>query len=162
MPIASELATAAHIYRVNEALLPKSIAGLTPEELQRRPNSTSNSMLWIVGHTVWARSMAIKLLGSSWDVPWLPLFARGEKPPEQSEYPQIDEMVLGWKAASANLTTALEQVPAEVLCAPAPEKSPSFDGKNCGMVCFLAYHEAYHVGQAAYLRRWLGHEGVTG
>ncbi len=125
MPIASELATAAHIYRLNDALLPKSIAGLTAEELQRRPNDTTNSMLWIVGHTVWARSMAIKLLGSSWTRPWLSLFARGAKPSEQSEYPPIEEMVLGWQDASATLTAALEQAPAEVLCAPAPEKSPA-------------------------------------
>jgi hypothetical protein len=30
------------------------------------------------------------------------------------------------------------------------------------MVGFLAFHEAYHVGQAAYLRRWLGHDGPVG
>jgi hypothetical protein len=26
----------------------------------------------------------------------------------------------------------------------------------------MAYHETYHVGQAAYLRCWLGHKGLMG
>jgi len=49
-----------------------------------------------------------------------------------------------------------------VLSAPPPGKLPSFDGKISGSVAFLAFHETYHVGQAAYLRTWLGHEGVAG
>lgn len=162
MPIANEIATAAHKYRGNQALLAKSIEGLTVEEWQSRPNDTSNSMLWIVGHVVWARSMALKLLGSSWNRPWLPQFARGSKLDEPTEYPSPDEVVLGLKDAESCLTAAMEEASAEVLGAATPEKSPSFDGKVGGMVSFLAFHEAYHVGQAAYLRRWLGHEGVIG
>jgi uncharacterized damage-inducible protein DinB len=162
MPIASEIITAAHVYRQNDAILAKSIEGLTAEEWQSRPNDTSNSVFWIVGHLVWARSMALKLLGSSWTRPWLPLFARGAKLVEPTEYPSTDEIVHAWKDVHSRLTAAVEDAPAEVLCAPAPEKSPSFDGKIGGMVSFLAFHEVYHLGQAAYLRRWLGHEGVNG
>jgi len=162
MPIASELDTAAHMYRNNEALLAKSIDGLTDEEWKTRPNETSNSVLWIVGHIVWARAMALKLLGSSWSRPWLPLFARGAKLVEPTEYPSPEEIVLAWKDAKTCLTAAVEEAPAEVLCASAGEKSPSFDGKVGGMVSFLAFHEAYHVGQTAYLRRWLGHSQIVG
>jgi uncharacterized damage-inducible protein DinB len=162
MPIVNEIATAAHIYRRNEALLAKSIEGLTNEEWQCPPNDTSNSMLWVVGHVVWARSMALKFLGSTWTRPWLAHFARGANPGEPAGYPSPEEVVLGLKDAAACLTAAMEEAPAEVLSAATPEKSPSFDGKVGGMVSFLAFHEAYHVGQAAYLRRWLGHEGVSG
>lgn len=162
MPIANEIATAAHIYRGNEALLVKSIDGLTDEEWQSRPNDTSNSMLWIVGHVVWARSMALKFLGSTWTAPWLAQFARGAKPDETTECPSPEDVVHGLKDAAAQLTAAMEQASSEVLSAATPEKSPSFDKTVGGMVSFLAFHEAYHVGQAAYLRRWLGHEGVNG
>ena len=31
-----------------------------------------------------------------------------------------------------------------------------------GIVNFLAIHETYHVGQASYLRGWLGHKGLMG
>ncbi len=30
------------------------------------------------------------------------------------------------------------------------------------MVNFMAIHETYHLGQASYLRSWLGHKGMTG
>jgi uncharacterized damage-inducible protein DinB len=162
MPIASEIAVAANIYRQNHALLEKSIEGLTDEEWNRRPGDSSNSVLWVVGHIVWARSRAIQFAGGSWTKPWLPLFARGAKPLTPAEYPSPEEVVTGWKEASTSLTAALEEASPEVLSAPAPEKSPSFDGKMGGMVTFLASHEAYHVGQAAYLRCWLGHGRAAG
>jgi len=31
-----------------------------------------------------------------------------------------------------------------------------------GAVCFLGFHEAYHLGQMAYMRRILGRPRVTG
>jgi uncharacterized damage-inducible protein DinB len=162
MPIATEIATAADIYRQNEAYLAKSIEGLTAEEWHSRPNDTSNSMLWVVGHVVWARSRTLKFLGETWERPWLKQFARGAKPGEVTDYPSPDEVVLGLKETKASLTAAIENATGEVLGAAAPEKSPSFDGTIGGLVNFLAFHEAYHVGQAAYLRRWLGREGVSG
>jgi uncharacterized damage-inducible protein DinB len=106
--------------------------------------------------------MALKMLGSPWERPWLSLFARGAKLPAPSEFPSSEEILLGWQQVSANLTAALESASDEVLSAPAPEKSPSFDGKVSGMVVFLAFHEAYHVGQVSYLRRWLGHGQIVG
>jgi uncharacterized damage-inducible protein DinB len=48
------------------------------------------------------------------------------------------------------------------MAAAAPSPSPSFDGTVGGMVSFLAMHETYHVGQAVYLRRLLGHGRVVG
>ena len=40
--------------------------------------------------------------------------------------------------------------------------NPDADGKLCGTVNFMALHETYHVGQAAYVRSWLGKPGVMG
>jgi uncharacterized damage-inducible protein DinB len=79
-----------------------------------------------------------------------------------AEYPSSEEVVFAWHEASAALATALEAAPAGTLSAAAGERSPSFDGTIGGLVNFLAYHEAYHGGQAAYLRRWLGHDGIAG
>jgi uncharacterized damage-inducible protein DinB len=162
MPIASEIATAAQMYRQNDTLLTRSIGGLTPSEFQTRPSDTTNSVFWIVGHTVWSRSMALKFLGSMWTRPWLELFARGAKVEAPEQYPSLDEVLTAWKDVSAALAKAMEEVPSEAMTAAAPEKSPSFDGKIGGMVSFLAYHETYHVGQLAFLRKWLGHEGAVG
>jgi hypothetical protein len=29
------------------------------------------------------------------------------------------------------------------------------------MAAFFAYHEAYHIGQMAYVRKWLGYPGLV-
>jgi uncharacterized damage-inducible protein DinB len=162
MPIATQISSAAATYRQNGQFITKSFEGLTPEEWLRRPGEKSNSLLWIVGHVVWARSMVIGFLGSTWSRPWLSLFARGAKLVEPEQYPSLEEITLAWQDVSTCMTAAMEEASAEVLSAPAPEKSPSLDGKISGMVNFLAYHETYHVGQTAYLRTWLGHKGIVG
>jgi uncharacterized damage-inducible protein DinB len=162
MPVVIEMTHAATTFRQNGAVLDRALKGLAPEEWLRRPNQTSNHLLWIAGHMVWARAMTLGFLGSSWSRPWMPLFGRGAKLVETEQYPSPEEIVAGFADVSACLTQAFENVSDEVLAAPAPPKSPSFDGKVGGMVDFLAYHDTYHAGQICYLRRWLGHEGAVG
>jgi uncharacterized damage-inducible protein DinB len=162
MPVASRIAIAAHSYHQNSQLIGKSINGLTPEEWLRRPGDSSNHMLWILGHVTWARATVLSFLGTQWSRPWLPQFARGVKLADTAEYPTPEEITLAWQDQAAQLTAAIETATEETLSKPAPERIPSADGKISGLVDFLAYHETYHVGQAAYIRRWLGHDAIIG
>ena len=160
MPMPSQLSNAAVAFQMNAQMLNKSYDGLTAEEWQRRPNDTSNCMLWIAGHLVWARSRAAATLDSTWDRPWLSLFARGAKPVDPAQYPSPDEVLAAWKEVSETMTAAMENATEELLEKPA--SPPSTDGKISGLVGFLSFHETYHVGQAAYLRCWLGHDRIVG
>jgi uncharacterized damage-inducible protein DinB len=160
MPIPSQIAHAAGTFRANADLLAKCCDGLTSEEWHRRPGDSSNCLLWIVGHLAWARSRTLNLLGSPWSAPWLPLFERGAKPVGPAQYPPPAEVLAAWNTLCDALPGAMESVTDEILSA--PFRPPSIDGKVSGMVDFLAFHETYHLGQAAYLRRWLGHEGIAG
>jgi uncharacterized damage-inducible protein DinB len=162
MPVATEVSPAAMTYRQNGDLLVKSWQGLTPEEWLKHPGESSNHLLWIVGHLVYCRSVLLGVLGTTWSRPWLTLFARGAKVVDASQYPTAEEITSAWQEVYAATVPALEQASEAVLSAPPPGKLPSFDGKISGSVAFLAFHETYHVGQAAYLRTWLGHEGVAG
>lgn len=162
MPVPSQIANAANSFQMNAGLFKKSTEGLTPEEWLRRPNDKSNHMLWIFGHVIWARSVTLKFLGSEYSQPWFPLFARGAKLDESAQYPTPDEARAAWEEVSAQLASAMENVSEDVLAKPGPAGIPSPDGKVSGVVAFLAHHETYHVGQTAYLRCYLGHEGVAG
>ena len=162
MPMEAALTIASQMFRCNNRYLAKCIDGLTDEEWRACPCETSNSMLWVVGHLVWARSTVLKVLGAPWTKPWLAQFGRGKKPDDIAQCPSPEEVVRAWHEASAALSAALEAAPAETLSAAAGERSPSFDGTIGGLVNFLAYHETYHGGQAAYIRRWLGHDGIAG
>lgn len=162
MPVPSQIAHAAGSFNMNAGLLDKSIDGLTLDEWHKRPGDSSNAMIWIAGHIVWARSRTLGLLGREWSRPWLDLFQRGSNPGDASQYPAPEELVAAWTDVKATLSAALEGVSAAVLSAPGPEKIPNYDGMVSGVIGFLAWHEGYHVGQAAYLRRWLGKGGVAG
>jgi len=53
-------------------------------------------------------------------------------------------------------------MPPPVVPSPGCEFGGAGDGTTGGVINFLAFHETYHVGQLAYLRCWLGHEGPQG
>jgi uncharacterized damage-inducible protein DinB len=67
-----------------------------------------------------------------------------------------------WHESAALLTSAMDSVSEELISQPATNGPPSADGKLSGIVNFLAIHETYHIGQASYLRSWLGHKGIMG
>jgi uncharacterized damage-inducible protein DinB len=162
MPAATELNTAAYIFKRNQEMLAKAIEGLTPEQWNARPLDACNSALWLLGHIVWARSRGLKLVGFTWTKPWLELFARGSKPAEKPEYPSAEELLDAWQDLCSTFPATLEEILHDVLAAPVQQPSPSFDGTVGGMVSFLAMHESYHVGQLVYLRRILGADGIVG
>ncbi|MGD0787094.1 MAG: DinB family protein [Terracidiphilus sp.] len=162
MTIPSQIASAAFTYGLNTGLFKKSFEGLTTEDWLRRPSDSSNHLLWIVGHVIWARGVALGFLGAPWTNSWAPLFGRGVKLDDSAEYPRPEELTLAWEEVSARLTAALEDASEETLSAPSPERIPSADGKASGVINFLAGHESYHLGQVAYLRCWMGHTGIAG
>lgn len=162
MPVASQIAHAAGGFNFNAALFEKSIEGLTPEEWQKCPGDSSNPMIWIAGHIVWARSRALDFLGTKWSRPWLAQLGRGEKIADPAQCPSPEEVLLAWQDVKAALNAAMEGASEETLSAPSPPGPPTFDGKLSGLLSFLAIHESYHVGQAAYVRRWLGHGQIAG
>jgi DinB superfamily len=162
MPVPTEIAHAARGFQMNAQLFEKSLEGLTSEEWCCCPSKSPNGLIWVAGHIVWSRSRALAFLGTQWSKPWLNQFERGAKPGEADQYPATEEIVAAWHEVKATLNAALENVSEEALAAPGPERVPSFDGKVSGLLGFFAWHESYHVGQMAYIRRCLGHTQVAG
>ena len=162
MPVPGVIEGAAQSYRYNDKFLADCVNGLSGEEWNRRPSVCTNHMAWIVGHLIWARKSLLGLLGSEWSAPWLGLYARGAKLDDGVRCPSPAELLGAWNEVSGILNGALENASEETLSQPATQGPPSADGKVSGIVNFLAYHETYHVGQAAYLRCWLGHKGPMG
>jgi uncharacterized damage-inducible protein DinB len=162
MPAATELNTAAFIFKRNQEMLAKAIDGLTPEQWNARPLDACNSALWLLGHIVWARSRALKLVGFTWTKPWLEMFARGSNPAETAQHPAVGELLDAWQDLCSTFPATLDEIPPDVLAKSVQQPSPSFDGTVGGMVSFLSMHESYHVGQVVYVRRLLGADRTVG
>lgn len=158
----NRIAHAAQTFKQNASVLKQSVAGLSDDELLRRPNDHSNHMLWIVGHVAWTRTMLLARLEAPWTTPWMGLYARGKKCEEGPDCPSPEVAIEAWDESCLRLSAAMEAASEELLDTPATQGPPSADGKLSGTVDFLAFHETYHIGQLAYLRGWLGRGGPMG
>jgi hypothetical protein len=161
MPVPAVIAAAAENYRFNSDFMAKMVGDLSQEEWLRRPNEKANHIAWIVGHSIWARKAVLDRLGTEWSLPWLGLFARGVKC-DDAALPSSDAFIEAWKEVSGVLAGALDSASEEILAKASTQGPPSADGKISGVVNFLAIHETYHIGQASYLRAWMGHKGLMG
>jgi len=145
---------------VNDYLLGKALEGLSEDELRRHPRD-ANPMGWVVGHIVHYRNQMAKAIGGGLDLPWASAFEQHSQPDEGQAFPVIADLKAALQATSADLKARLAQLTDAELSAPAPRPFPIPDKTMRGMVAFLVYHEAYHVGQVAYVKKWLGHPGIV-
>ena len=145
------------IFKANTAIVNKAIGNIGNDDWFRAPGDDSNHLLWLMGHIVVHRGRALNILGGNWETSWSPLFARGAERMADAKYPSAEEIQAAWTQVSEQLTAALRDPAAEKLTQEAPKGPPSFDGKISGNVAFLAFHDAYHVGQVSFLRKWLGY-----
>ena len=157
-----ELAIVAGMFKANAGILEKAMQAVPAEKWLSQPAEASNHLLWIAGHIVVHRAMVLKMLGGAWSAPWEKTFVRGAAQAASEAYPQVAEIRRAWDEVSSQLYPLLASPPPNVLGKPAAEKVPSFNGKVSGTIAFLGFHEAYHVGQVAYLKKWLGHGQSVG
>ena len=61
-----------------------------------------------------------------------------------------------WRSATDELVRRLGSLSGASLAAPSPPWLRTNDGTLLGALAFAAMHEAYHVGQMGFLRKWLG------
>ena len=163
MPLSPRLEVASQSFNLNANFLKQGLAGLSEEDWRTRPNDHTNNILWLVGHLTWSRARVLARLGDKWTLPWMHLFARGEKCVDSPECPSPKAVMEAWDESCKRLNSAMGNATEELLDTPAAQPGPpSADGKLSGTVNFMALHETYHVGQAAYIRSWLGKPGTMG
>lgn len=153
----------AQLLPVHASLIAKALEGLDADELVRQPGDGSNPILWVAAHVVATRGGLLAMLGASWAAPaWTADFTRGRARPDAAAYPPAAEVLATLTATNGALAAALDAYPAEQWSAPSPRSWPVADKSMRGTIAFFVFHEAYHVGQIAYLRRWLGRPGLVG
>ena len=150
------IGTVAEQFRITTNLFIKAMAGVSAEEAMRRPADRSNPLLWLAGHVTQFRSRLLILIGVPRDFPWPQIFDTGAKVGPASLYPEPEALVALWEEQSALLEERLAALSEAELAAPPGLKVPSTDATLRGAVGYFSLHEAYHVGQMGYVRKWLG------
>jgi len=150
------IAPSAQLLHISDQLFHKGLTDLDRESLLKRCGSESNPIIWIAGHLTLSRCGLARLIGLEVDHPWADLFARSAKVTDDLAYPEIGEIISVWDDVSPQLISRLENMTGEQLSSRAGRDFPIADKSLRGAIAFMAWHESYHLGQIAFIRKWLG------
>jgi uncharacterized damage-inducible protein DinB len=158
-PITAPLAV---IFSANDGLITRAIDGLSEDELWHRPSDHSNPMFWLVGHVVHTRGSVLRLLGEEYRTGWGEIFRRGAALDDRGAYPAFAEIQRVRTDLMSRMRALLSAATDDVLARPATMHLPGGTKTIADQIGFLAFHESYHVGQLAYIRKLLGYSGIAG
>jgi hypothetical protein len=154
--VSTPVSIVAEQFKVTTNLYLKALGGVSREQLLRRPGERSNPLLWIAGHLTLSRVRVVNVLGGAREPQWPELFATGSKVHDVSHYPDVGEVTTLWRDLADEIQQRLRAFPADRWEAPVQIRIPSDDGTMRGALALITFHEAYHVGQMGYVRKWLG------
>lgn len=162
--IASEIDLWRRQTRMVRDVVGVNVNGLTHEESLVQPNSGGNCLNWIMGHLLAAYANLLPLLGQEQVLPkdTLKRYARGSAPiTSGNDALDFGRLTAGWNQASERVEAGLGSLTPDILAQPVPN-SPSGNPNETvrTLITTLMFHQAYHAGQTAVLRRIAGREGA--
>lgn len=149
------------ILKVNSRLVRNALSGVSREEAESRPNARTNHIAFLAVHLLDARYYLLKLAGGKRENPFAERLEGAAGIDDIAEYPAPDLVLKDWERLDGELERRLTALTDSELDAAAPQTFPVDDATVCGALSFLAQHDAYHVGQLCYVRKYLGHDAVS-
>jgi hypothetical protein len=125
-----------------------------------QPSPHCNHAIWIMGHLAvtdeWMHGM-IAEVKTKLPESYGKLFGYQTQPQSSAKaYPSFAEVKKNYQAARDNLLKAAHAVSDEALCKPLGEKGGGFVSDGLDALHKSAWHEGWHAGQLATVRRALG------
>ncbi len=149
----------AKLFDVSYRVLLMHVDGLTQEDSLVQPQPAGNSLNWVLGHIVATRGVILVLLGEQpvWTDEQATTYNRGSKGIREdgAGVMSLDQLVASLKTSQDRLVVGLGGLTSADLAK--PFRNDTTVGDRLG---FLQFHESYHSGQVALLRRLAGKEGV--
>ena len=141
-------------------LFESCLSGVDEATARHRPGAASNNMSFIAAHMVDVRRYLANLLGPEVDNPF-PELGDGESIDDFDELPRVERLLAAWREVSAAVLSRLAAVSADELDRKTEQTFPVDDPTLLGAIAFLTQHDAYHLGQLAYLRKLAGLEAMS-
>ena len=147
-----------NLFETNLYAIRVNTEGVTDADALLQPHPAGNCMSWVVGHILWSREGLLKVFGEP--AVLAPEIAsrykRGSAPiAGPGDGLSMTELLARLAPSQERLLHGIEN---------APEEKWSEAQKDFGTVrraaYFLHFHEAYHTGQLALLRRLAGKKGA--
>ncbi len=137
--------------------------GLTQAESLARPEAGGNSLNWVLGHITNSRADMLALFGeTTFDAARYAHYKRGESGElAPADAKSIEDILADFESTEKELLHHLETVTDRRLAEPAQGGPRKDENETVGtMLAFLIFHETYHAGQIAILRRFYGKDGI--
>ena len=149
-------------FALGEMVCQANAGDISHEESLVAPEGGGNCMNWILGHLVKTRHETLALLGipRKAGVGGLERYGQGSEPlSDASEAADFPTLLAELRALQEPLVEAVRGAPDEKLAQPVPDSPTGNPNETVGsLLAGVAFHEAYHLGQAGLLRRVLGKE----
>jgi uncharacterized damage-inducible protein DinB len=145
------------LFEINQYAFGVNVEGVTHEESLLQPGGGANCLNWVAGHVVANRNHILELLGEEpiWDQPAYEEYKRGSKPIASTAKARPFESILAdFGRSQERIRAGLARLKDEDLAAPRGKETLG------GSLHFLHFHESYHIGQTALLRRLAGKPGA--
>jgi uncharacterized damage-inducible protein DinB len=137
--------------------------GLTHEDSLVEPQPGGNRLNWVLGHLLSVYDGFLPLLKQEPVIGAATRrFARGAPPlTDPAEAMDFAKLLAAWNQASERVDAGLASLDPEILDQPVPN-SPSGNPDETvrSLITTVMFHQAYHAGQTALLRRIAGREGA--
>ena len=149
--------------RITRDVVVINLAGLTHDDSLVQPRPDGNRLNWVVGHLLWAYNGILPLLGQEpvMDEASLKSYARGAPPIRQdSEALDFQKLLTALNEAGQRFEAGLASVTPDLLERPADSPTGNPDETVRTLLTTIMFHQAYHAGQTAVLRRIAGKEGA--
>lgn len=157
----AELVPLALLYDHNARVL-STLVGDFSDADWRVQDPLGHDSRWIVGHLAATRLRLVGMAGlTPLTAAWQADFARGTSPKSLPQDLDMTELLRSFQHAHGQLRSAWEGLTAETLAQPLGRTLPDGSDTTGGALRFLAWHEAYHLGQLGLMRRLVGKPGLA-
>lgn len=150
--------TLTKLFETNYYAIRANTEGIPDADALIQPSPAGNCMNWVVGHIVASRESLLKMLG---EAPVLPAetatrYQRGSAPiTGAGEGLPLSQLMGHLATTQERLLHGIQNAPAS-----AWDAAEATFGTVRHAFYFLHFHEAYHAGQLALLRRLAGKKGA--
>ncbi|MFQ5650878.1 MAG: DinB family protein [bacterium] len=146
------------LYGINADVMHRNIEGLSHDDSLCQPQPGGNCLNWVVGHIVVTRNLTLDLLGRErvWDESRAKPYKRYSEPIKGgSQAPNFSDIITAFDKSQEEVMAGLQQLRPEQLDQLVDDKETLRE-----KLSLLYFHETYHLGQTAILRRLAGKAGA--
>ena len=140
----------------NTIQLKNCFENVNDELVEKRLSDETNSMIHLLFHLVESRYYLLNFTGEKVESPFLQFGDSSTNINNIENYPGKDKLLKEWEKISTMLKDCMNNLSKEFLENNSSVNFPISDNTNLGAILFIIQHEAFHIGQLAFLRKLHG------